>query len=91
MLLLDGTNVNHTLVKGGWCWRYRKYAPGNAELEKLETEAREVRRGLWTDPHPVPPWEWRNRGMWAARGRLAVRHVLGHRQKPMLSFATVDG
>jgi endonuclease YncB( thermonuclease family) len=28
VLLPDGTNVNHTLVKEGWCWWYRKYAPG---------------------------------------------------------------
>ena len=28
VLLLDGTNVNHTLVGDGWCWWYRKYAPG---------------------------------------------------------------
>ena len=27
-----------------------------------ETEAREAHRGLWIDPHPVPPWEWRKRG-----------------------------
>ena len=24
VFLLDGTNVNHTLVKDGWCWWYRK-------------------------------------------------------------------
>jgi endonuclease YncB( thermonuclease family) len=54
-------NVNHTLVKDGWSWWYRKYAPGNAELEKLETEARNVQRGLWIDPQHVPPWEWRKR------------------------------
>jgi endonuclease YncB( thermonuclease family) len=24
VLLLDGTNVNHTLVEDGWCWWYRK-------------------------------------------------------------------
>jgi endonuclease YncB( thermonuclease family) len=24
VLLPDGTNVNHTLVKDGWCWWYRK-------------------------------------------------------------------
>ena len=24
VLLPDGTNVIHTLVKGGWCWWYRK-------------------------------------------------------------------
>ncbi len=28
VFLLDGTNVNHALVKDGWCWWYRKYAPG---------------------------------------------------------------
>ena len=62
VLLPDGTNVNHALVKEGWCWWYRKYAPGDMVLETLETEARESKRGLWADPHPVPPWEWRKRG-----------------------------
>ena len=59
VLLPDGTNVNHTLVKDGWCWWYRKYAPGDTVLEGLENEAREARKGLWADPQPVPPWEWR--------------------------------
>ena len=59
--LSDGTNVNHTLVKDGWCWWYRKYAPGDMVLEGLEHEAREARKGLWADPQPVPPWEWRKR------------------------------
>jgi endonuclease YncB( thermonuclease family) len=44
--LPDGTHVNHTLVKNGWCWWYRKYAPGDTELEKLEKEAREAKKGL---------------------------------------------
>ena len=59
VLLPDRTNVNHKLVKDGWCWWYRKYAPGNTVLEGLEKEAREARKGLWTDPQPVPPWEYR--------------------------------
>ena len=46
-------------VKDGWCWWYRKYAPGDLELEKLEREARVAKEGLWADPYPVPPWEWR--------------------------------
>ena len=29
VLLPDGTYVNHTLVKEGLCWWYRKYAPGD--------------------------------------------------------------
>ena len=53
VLLSDGTNVNHTLVKDGWCWWYRKYAPGDTALEKLEKEAREAKKGLWA---PIRPW-----------------------------------
>ena len=48
VLLPDGTHVNHTLVKDGW-W-YRKYAPGNTVLERLERDARQGRIGLWADP-----------------------------------------
>jgi endonuclease YncB( thermonuclease family) len=40
---------------------YRKYAPGNTELESLEKDARESKKGLWVDPGSVPPWEWRKR------------------------------
>ena len=61
VLLPDGTNVNHALVKDGWCWWYRKYAPGDAVLEGLEKEAREAKRGLCADRQPMPPWEWRKR------------------------------
>ena len=57
VLLGDGTNVNHELVKDGWCWWYRKYATGDAVLEELEKAPRVEKRGLWADPHPVPPWE----------------------------------
>ena len=32
VFLLDGTNMNHELVKHGWCWWYRKYAPLDVEL-----------------------------------------------------------
>ena len=61
VLLSDGANVNYTLVKDGWCWWYRKYAPKDTLLEGLEHEAREAKKGLWVDPHPIPPWEWRKR------------------------------
>jgi len=59
VFLRDGTHVNHELVKDGWCWWYRKYAPGDTVLEGLEKEAREAKIGLWVDPAPIPPWVYR--------------------------------
>jgi len=61
VLLPDGTNVNHELVKEGRCWWYRKYPRKDVVLEGLEKEAREAKRGLWADPAPIPPGEWRKR------------------------------
>ena len=57
--LTDGTNINHELVKAGWCWWSRKLAPNNAALEQLELEAKAAQKGLWVDPAPIPPWEYR--------------------------------
>ncbi|WP_231989471.1 thermonuclease family protein [Nitrospira japonica] len=65
VLLPDGTNVNQQLVKEGWCWWYRKYAHKDVTLEHLEQAAREAQSGLWADPQPVPPWEYRK----ASRGK----------------------
>lgn len=57
--LPDGKNLNYELVRQGWCWWYRKYAPSDTELEALEQAARKARIGLWVDPAPIPPWEFR--------------------------------
>lgn len=61
VILPDGMNLNQQLVKQGWCWWYRKYAPRDMLLEGLENDAREARKGLWVDSQPVPPWEWRKK------------------------------
>jgi endonuclease YncB( thermonuclease family) len=50
-------NLNQELVKQGWCWWNRKYAPGDTVLEEIEKEAREAKKGLWADPQPMPPCE----------------------------------
>jgi len=57
VILPDGTNINHALVKDGWYWWDRKHAPGDTVLEGLEHETRDARKGLWADLQPVPPWE----------------------------------
>ena len=47
-------NLNHEVVKAGLAWWFRRYAPNDKALEQLETEARDAKRGLWNEPHPVP-------------------------------------
>ena len=37
VVLPEGMNLNHELVKQGWCWWYREYAP--TILERLEQDA----------------------------------------------------
>ncbi len=59
--LPDGINVNLEMVRNGWCWWYPEYAPENVILAELQRRARRAGVGLWADPNPVPPWEWRRR------------------------------
>ena len=37
-------------------------------LRNLRSSAREAKKGLWADPAPVPPWEWR-------KGKSPVLHL----------------
>jgi endonuclease YncB( thermonuclease family) len=62
VILDDGRSLSQELVKAGYAWWYRKYAPGDTVLKTLEAEAREAQAGLWNDPHPIPPWDFRHRG-----------------------------
>ena len=57
--LKDGRDLAHELLREGLAWYYRRYA-NDPSLEKLEDEARAARRGLWGEPHPVPPWKFRS-------------------------------
>jgi micrococcal nuclease len=66
--LQDGRSLTHELVKSGACWWYRKYAPGDMVLKRLEMEARKERRGIWATESPMPPWKWRAQHRDAAKG-----------------------
>lgn len=58
VILPDGRSLNRDIVRAGYAWWYRKYS-SDASLGELEQEARIARRGLWRDPKPTAPWEWR--------------------------------
>lgn len=58
ILLQDGRNVGHELLKEGLAW-WQRSASNDASLEVLEELARASRKGLWADSNPVPPWKWK--------------------------------
>jgi endonuclease YncB( thermonuclease family) len=58
ILLQDGRNVGHELLKEGLAW-WQRSASNDASLEVLEELARASGKGLWSEPNPVPPWKWK--------------------------------
>ena len=60
-VFIDGMDVNKNQVARGMAWMYRKYAHDRT-LVQIENNARQARAGLWADPNPVPPWEFRHGG-----------------------------
>jgi endonuclease YncB( thermonuclease family) len=54
------------LLTMGLAWHYKQYAKEQPEEEReqysfAEFESNAEKVGLWSDPKPVPPWEWRHR------------------------------
>lgn len=58
--LPDKSNLNRALVRAGYAWWYRQYSK-DLTLGEIEQEARIARRGLWSDPNPIPPWDYRRK------------------------------
>lgn len=60
-IYVDGIDVNREQVKRGMAWAYRKYMHDQTLL-RVEDEARQAKIGLWSDPNPMPPWDYRHGG-----------------------------
>jgi len=58
ILLQDGRNVGHELLKEGLAWA-RPEKGQDQSLEDMEQLAKAERKGLWSDPNPVAPWKWK--------------------------------
>lgn len=59
-VICDGTDANADLVAQGMAWVYTQYNKDKT-LIPLQQAAQQAKKGLWSDPQPVPPWEWRKR------------------------------
>lgn len=64
--LSDGRSLNQEVIKAGLAWWFKKYSK-DSKLGELERQAQVMKKGLWVEPHPVAPWEWR-------KGIRSTRH-----------------
>ncbi|MCM4171836.1 nuclease [Arenibacter sp. TNZ] len=54
----DSLNVNKEMVRLGMAWHFKKYSD-DMSYDELEKEARAAKVGLWSDPYPIAPWDFR--------------------------------
>jgi endonuclease YncB( thermonuclease family) len=54
---VDDREVNAELVKAGLAWQYGR----DGRLSWLEKQAKARQVGIWSQPNPIPPWEWRSK------------------------------
>lgn len=63
-ITLNGTDICLEQIKAGLAWHYKKYMKEQSAADRTiysaeEEAARERKDGLWSDPYPVPPWDFR--------------------------------
>ena len=59
VLLPDGRQIVHELVKEGLAW-VQPGAPVDQSLKDMEELAKASGTGLWAEPNPIPPWKWKS-------------------------------
>jgi endonuclease YncB( thermonuclease family) len=63
-VIVKGEDANLEQVEAGMAWHYKKYQGEQSPSDRVkysdaEREARRLKVGLWHNPNPVPPWEYR--------------------------------
>ena len=63
-IVVDARDVNLGQIEAGLAWWYQKYSSEQSVAdrklyEQAEVNARMKRLGLWSEPAPTPPWDWR--------------------------------
>ena len=54
----EGVDAGTEQVRAGMAWVFDRYVT-DRRLYAVQDDARATKTGLWADPNPTPPWEWR--------------------------------
>lgn len=65
-VMVQGVDVNLQQIRAGMAWHYKEYEKEQPVSERIEYSnaerlARQNGRGLWIEPTPMPPWEFRRK------------------------------
>ena len=60
-LIVNGEDANRQMVATGNAWHYAAYSQ-DASLATLQEQAQIGKLGLWSQPNPTPPWDFRKNG-----------------------------
>ena len=63
-VLVGSVDANLEQIRAGLAWHYKQYEREQSREDRetyasAELDARTAKRGLWIDPAPIPPWEFR--------------------------------
>ena len=63
LVAVDKQLLNEELVKAGLAWVYTRYCdwPICETWKALQLKAMKDKHGLWSEPYPMPPWEFRRK------------------------------
>lgn len=79
VILPGETNLNLAILRNGFAWWYREYAPKEKEYESAEAEAKTAKRGLWADNNPIAPWDFRRgKGVESAKPQTGEQKAMSH-------------
>ena len=56
----DGRDVSLMMLQDGMAWHFKKY-DSSEKYSRAESDARAKRIGIWSQPNPVAPWEFRKK------------------------------
>ena len=64
---VNGLNVNREMIATGNAWHYAAYS-SDPSLAAVQSQAQTQKLGLWAQPNPTPPWNYRKNGTNPAPG-----------------------
>ena len=60
----EGQDIGLNMIETGYAWHYKRFQESQQPSDRIsyaeaENRSRQQKLGLWQDPNPIPPWDYR--------------------------------